>query len=431
MRDRAGLQFFLRFVSANLPTSFPMDVSVAEPVIPRFAVPSIRRHLAHVFAIEGLGSVGGNLLMFAIFFYMQKRFGWGARSNLLLASAQGGAYIIGALSINPLSRRFERRTLLLFLHGLMAASAFAGAVSPSPVLIVIYVLAYPMFGGAQWPLMESLIAFKASPAEMSRRISVYNLVWSGTGAITIALCGIVLAHFPPGIFLAAGGVHLLAVILLLQFHPPAHPAPAPHLHAAPELLRLRTLAMQLSRIALPATFAVIYSLGALMPSLPVIRSAAPELRTLLASVWMISRWFCFLLLGATAWWHTRPRTLLFAAMVLLAAFLSVTLIPSTASMVLWQIALGAAMGLIYSASLYFGMVLSDGSTAQNAYHEALIGLGCVLGPGCGAMAQICLPNNPHASVAAVGTILWLSVLAAVVISLRSRPMAGGMSGKAN
>jgi hypothetical protein len=92
-------------------------------------------------------------------------------------------------------------------------------------------------------------------------------------------------------------------------------------------------------------------------------------------------------------------------------------------MILWQIALGVAMGLIYSASLYFGMVLSDGSTAQNAYHEALIGLGCVLGPGSGALAEMFFPGNPHASVAAVGTILWLSVLAAAFISLRSRPAA--------
>ncbi len=101
---------------------------------------------------------------------------------------------------------------------------------------------------------------------------------------------------------------------------------------------------------------------------------------------MISRWFCFVALDVTTWWHA-AAALLFAAIVLLLAFLAITLIPSTLSMVLWQIALGVAMGLIYSASLYFGMVLSDGSTAQNAYHEALIGLGSVLGPCSGAGAE--------------------------------------------
>jgi MFS family permease len=398
-----------------------MDLLVAEPLAPQIASsPSARRHLARIFTLEALGGVGGNLLMFGIFFYMQKRFGWGARRNLLLASAQGVTYIIGALSINPLSLRIPRRTLLLFLHAVMAAIVFVGAVVPNPILIVVLVLTYPLFSGAQWPLLESLIAIGASPHQVSRRISVYNIVWSGAGAITIALCGIVITHFPPGIFFATSAAHIAAVVLLMRFHFPEHRAAA-HPDPEPELLAMRTLAMRLSRIALPATFAVIYSLGALMPTLPVIQSANPEIRTLLASVWMISRWFCFILLGVTAWWHTRPRALLFAAMVLLAGFLCITLIPSTTSMVLWQIALGVAMALIYSASLYFGMVLSDGSTAQNAYHEALIGLGCVLGPGSGALAQAFFPANTHASVTAVGTILWLSVLAAIFISLKSRP----------
>jgi len=401
-----------------------MDLLVAETLAPQTADPAAaRRHLARVFTLESLGSVGGNLLQFAIFFYMQKRFGWGARRNLLLASAQGVTYIIGALSINPLSLRFHRRTLLIFLHAVMAALVFVGAIFTNPALIVVLVLSYPLFSGAQWPLLESLIAIGASPEEISRRISIYNLVWSATGAVTIALCGIVITHFPPGIFLATVGAHLTSLGLLMRFHPPAHPASAAHLHPEPELLAVRTLAMRLSRIALPATFAVIYSLGALMPSLAVIRSAPPEIRTLLASVWMIARWFCFLFLGATAWWHTRPRALLFAAIVLLVAFLGITLIPSAISMILWQIALGVAMGLIYSASLYFGMVLSEGSTAQNAYHEALIGLGCVLGPGSGALAGMFFPGNPHASVTAVGSILWLSVLAAAFISMRSRPTA--------
>jgi MFS family permease len=401
-----------------------MDLLVAEtPAPPTTRSPAIRRRLTRVFTLETLGSVGGNLLMFAIFFYMQKRFGWGAKRNLLLASAQGVTYIIGALSINPLSNRFQRRTLLIFLHAILAAGVFVGAIVSNPVLIVILVLCYPLFSAAQWPLLESLIAIEATPAEMSRRISIYNIVWSGTGAVTIPLCGIIITHFPQGIFLVASAAHLAAIILLMRFHPPEHQTAEAHLHPEPELLRVRTVAMRLSRIALPATFAVIYSLGAIMPSLPVIHSAAPELRTLLASVWMISRWFCFVALGVTTWWHTRPRALLFAAIVLLLAFLAITLIPSTLSMVLWQIALGVAMGLIYSASLYFGMVLSDGSTAQNAYHEALIGLGSVLGPCSGALAQTYFPENPHASVAAVGTILWLSVLAAIFFSLRSRPSA--------
>jgi len=385
-----------------------------------------RRFLARIFTLEGLASVGGNLLMYGIFFSMHKRFGWGARKNLLLSSAEGIAYVIGALAANPLSHRIDRQRLLRLLEIAMVIAALAGACFAVPQVLVVLLLGYTMLSAAQWPLMESLISIGATPAQVSRRISIYNLVWSGTGAATVAACGILIARFPQGIFLATAAVHLAGCALLLRIHPQpdrAHAQLLPH----PELIPLRKLAKRLSRIALPATFAVIYALGAIMPTLPVIQSARPEARTLLAGVWMIARWFCFVFLGTTSWWHTRPRALLVSAVILLAAFLGVTLVPSVLAMILWQLVLGAAMGLIYSASLYFGMVLSDGSTAQNAYHEALIGVGCILGPGCGALASQIRPGDPHASILAVASILWISIIAACVVSLQSHSQTDPLS----
>jgi len=379
-----------------------------------------RRFLFKIYTLEALGSVGGNLLMFGIFFYMQKRFGWGAGKNLPLSSAQGAAYVIGALAANPLSRWIDRQKLLKMIHLAMAAVALAGAWVATPAVIVALLLGYTMLSAVQWPLMESLVSRGADAEKLSRRISIYNLVWSGSGAITVATCGLLIAHVPQGIFLVTAGAHVIAMLLLALIQPQSQNSSSAHLHPEPELIPLRSMARRLSRISLPATFAVIYALGAIMPTLAVIQSTAPAARTLLASVWMIARWFCFVFLGVTIWWHTRPRALLIAAIILLFAFLGITLIPSVPSMVLWQIALGVAMGLIYSASLYFGMVLSDGSTAQNSYHEALIGLGSILGPGCGALAGLLRPGDAHAPIIAVAVIMWISVLAACVVSVQSR-----------
>lgn len=382
--------------------------------------PSARNHLARVYALEALGSVGGNLLMLGIFFYTEKRFGWGARKNLLLSSAQGLVYVVGALGAHPVSTRIGRVALLRLLNAAMAAIALAGLFAPGPVSVVTVLLIYTFLGAAQWPLLESLISARASPRVLSRRISVYNLVWSGSGAVTVAVCGIIIALYPQGIFVCALAASVVSLLLLWFERPMPASVHAGHLRPEPELVPLRTMAMRLSRVALPATFAVLYALGALMPTLPVIRSFAPELRTLIASVWMMSRWVCFVLLGATAWWHTRPRALLVAAVVMGASFLGITLMNSPLGMILWQIALGVAMALIYSASLYFGMVLSDGSTTQSAYHEALIGLGCILGPGSGALADFIRPGDPHASIAAVAVVLWFSVLLAAIVSVQSQ-----------
>src|SRR5213075_175303 len=129
-------------------------------------------------------------------------------------------------------------------------------------------------------------------------------------------------------------------------------------------------------------------------------------------------WITFVMLGTSVWWHTRPRILLFAAIAMLVAFVGVTLFPALELMVLSQLLLGAAMGIIYAASLYFGMVLSEGSTEHGGYHEALIGLGSVLGPGAGALTQWLRPGDTRAGVLAVSGVVAISIVAAAVAVVR-------------
>src|SRR5207237_239612 len=147
------------------------------------------------------------------------------------------------------------------------------------------------------------------------------------------------------------------------------------------------------------------------------------------SSWMIARFLAFVFLGVTTWWHSRPRLLLIAAFVMFIAFLGTALpaaqrVPALASspfatlqvIILSQILLGLSMGIIYSGSLYFGMVLSSGSTEHGGYHEALIGCGQVLGPGLGAAAQWYFPGQFLAGISAVSAILAFSVAAACAAS---------------
>jgi hypothetical protein len=86
-------------------------------------------------------------------------------------------------------------------------------------------------------------------------------------------------------------------------------------------------------------------------------------------------------------------------------------------LVLCQMLIGVSIGLIYSASLYFGMVLSEGSTKHSGYHEALIGLGSILGPGAGALAQWLQPGHLGLGVVAVASVLLLSTLVATGASV--------------
>jgi MFS family permease len=359
-------------------------------------------------------------MMVGIFFYTHARFGWGALRNLELCCAQGMVYVVGALSAHPVSRRIGRQRMMLALNLMMAAVAGVAMWKPTPAAVTAALLVYTFLCSVQWPALESLVSSGTSAKRLSGLISIYNLVWSGAGALTLAVTGMVIVHFGDRIFLLPMAAHLLGALLVGPGS--VETATTEHGHEAPdpELLPLRTLAMRLSRVALPATYAVTYALGAIMPTLPNVLAVAAEYRTPLASVWMVTRCLSFVMLGFGAWWHSRPRMLLAAAVVLLVSFLGVAVVPSVGCMIVSQIVLGFSVGMIYAGSLYFGMVLSDGSTEHGGYHEALIGLGSVLGPGAGVLAQIFGNGSQSSAVWAVAVVLCVSVMASAAVSVQSR-----------
>jgi len=382
-----------------------------------------RWSLARVLIAQGFTSHGANLMMLGIFFYMHHVYQWNSRQNLLLSCAQGVVYVTGALLANKLSSAWGRRGLLKRLQVGMVVLAIGLFYVRGAGIVTAGLLAYTLLCATQWPAMESLVSSGASAKELSKRIAIYNLMWSGVGAVTLALVGTILAHDPSWMFLLAAAAHAMTGVMLLggeKDPPPTHAQATPD----PELLPMRTLAMQLSRVALPATYAVSYSLNALMPTLPLIKALPQARQTVVASLWMVGRWLAFVFLGVTTWWHVRPRAMLAWAVVLLGSFLMVTLWGNWPAMIVGQLLLGVAMGWIYSGSLYFGMVLSDGSTEHGGYHEALIGLGSILGPGIGAAAEFLGNGTQTVGIKAVAGLIFISVLAAAAVSLQSRRKAG-------
>jgi MFS family permease len=359
-----------------------------------------------------------------IFFYTKYRFHWGLSQNLCLAAAQGAAYTVGSLLASRLSARFGRRRSLIVLYFLAGATClFMEIASNLPVGLAILLSVYMLIISMNWPMLESIVASDCGARELSRRIGIYNLVWSGSGAIAVAFAGVIIERATRGLFLLPLLAHVAAAISMILFRRSESAAtsdqPA-HLHPEAELLHLRVQALWLSRIALPAMYVVNYSLASMMPLLPVIRTLSPAMQTLLSSTWLIARWITFLVLGTSVFWHTRPRLMLIAAIGMLTAFLLITLPTSLVLFVCGQVVLGACTGMIYTASLYFGMVLSEGSTEHGGYRESLIGLGSVLGPGAAALTQLRWPDAMMPAIIAVGAIVSVSVVCATAVALRAR-----------
>jgi hypothetical protein len=397
-----------------------------------------------VYVVEGLASVAANLLLMGIFFYTQRQFGWGLSSNLMLASGQGAFYVVGALAAGRAAERLGRRRLLLLLQAALASVALLCIALPTAPAMAALVLVYSMLSAVQWPLMESWACSgggTGTPRDqadrLAQRVGRYNLVWSGVNAATLAGSGVLIQWWPAGVFLLAAVSNVAAGLLVLASDGAESAAagevggPAPA--AEPELAAMRTEALWLSRIALPSSYVLVYSLSAMLPSLGVLRPLATGWRTIVGSIWFASRWVMFAVLGRTVFWHTRPRLMLAATALMGLAFLGTALRPSDvwpalgesavtdlALMIGWQILLGAAMGLIYAASLYFGMVLSHGSTEHGGYHEALIGLGSTLGPAAAAAAHRLDPDGVRSSATTVAGIIAVSLAGAAVASINTR-----------
>jgi MFS family permease len=388
------------------------------------------RPLLPVYLAESLSSVSTTLLTIGIFFYTEHYFHWGLRQNLLLAVGQGAVYVVGSLASQHIVARFGRRRGLLGVLIVLTLLPLVAMNAPSPAWMAGTLIVYMFFASMVWPALESLVCSDIDAHAMSRRVGTYNLVWSSTNAVTLAASGAVIANWRGGLFVIPSIAHLVSAVILWAIpavDPPGSAGTPDIAHEPPEpqLLAQRTLALWLARIALPATYVVVYSLSAMMPLLPVLQPHSTAGRTRIASVWMVARLLAFVVLGASVWWHTRPRILLGSAAVMLVAFWGITVQVSPdhttalAAMVASQAVLGVVMGVIYAGSLYFGMVLSEGSTEHGGYHEALIGVGSVLGPGAAALTQWRWPGDLRAGVIAVSGVIALSIVAALAVTIRA------------
>lgn len=364
------------------------------------------------------------MLTLGFFYFSAGVWHWDATLNLSLAAAMNAVYVCGSLLAHGLAQRVGRRGSLGLLYSTMAVACAAAAMIASHLAISGCLLVYMFFNAMNWPMMESLCSTSSDAHEMSRRVGAYNLTWALAGAIAVLITGPLIEHWPAGMFLLPAILHATSAAIMLtrvRLDRPDHAIDAPAvIKPEPDLLCSRTLALWLSRSALPAMYVVNYSLGAILPTLAVVRSFSPAGQTFVGSIWVLARMGGFAFLGATLFWHTRPRLLLVASIALLLTFLMTTLPSSMVLIIAGQIFLGLAMAMIYTASLYFGMVLSDSSTEHGGYHEALIGLGGVLGPGAGAISQYFFPGDVRIAIAAVAGVVTLSVIGAAVASVGLR-----------
>lgn len=343
-----------------------------------------------LFIVTFLESIAGTLLQRGLYFYTHENLGFSEQQNLWLAFGFGATYIVGAFASHRLSTRWDERRLLigclfalLFVHSMLA-------LFPAAWLLVTGVFITATVQGAKWPVIESYVSAGRAPKELLPLLGRYNVTWATAGFVAIGVTGVIVGSGLPALFFwlpAALNIGAIALCLRLPARPPhlahGHPKrPAQH-----ELESMRAL-LGSARWSMTGSYALLYVLAPLMPSLLAQHALPVVLATPVASILDATRVLTFGALGALAGWHGKRTPLWLTLVALPASFLLILLGNSLSLLILGELIFGVAAGFAYTSALYYALVAENASVDAGGAHEGLIGIGIGLGPLSGLAGQL-------------------------------------------
>jgi Major Facilitator Superfamily len=386
--------------------------------------------LVALFVLTFLESIAATLIQRGVYFYTHEHLRFGDLQNLWVAFGFGVTYVAGALLSHKLSLRLgERRLLLsclsalLLLHGLLAAF-------PAAWVLVSCVLGTALVQGVKWPVIESYVSAGRAPKQLLPILGRYNVTWATACFVAVGVTGAIVGAGAPSLFFwlpALLNVGAIALARRLPEHPlhldhghPARPAPG-------ELARMRAL-LGSARWSMICSYALLFVLAPLMPSLLAGLKLPVALATPVASVLDGVRVLTFGALGAFAGWHGRRAPLWLTLVALPAGFLLIVLGGSLPLVLAGEIVFGVAAGFAYTAALYYALVTENGSVDAGGAHEGLIGLGFGLGPLSALAGQLLvgkpLPLSPSSGLLSSVAALTLATLPIMTVCfvLALRPL---------
>jgi MFS family permease len=389
-----------------------------------------------LFVLTFLESIAATLIQRGLYFYTHENLGFNQSQNLWIAFGFGVAYVAGAFASHGLSKRFgEKRVLLGCILGLLALHC-SMALVPAAWALVGSAIGTAIFQGVKWPVVESYVSAGRSPKRLLAILSRYNVTWATAGFVAIGVTGLIVGTGIPSLFFWFPALlNVGAALLTLRL--PERPLHLDHSHperpAAGELRSMRAL-LGSARWSMTSSYALLYVLAPLMPSLLAQLSLPVTLATPVASVLDATRVVTFGALGAVAGWHGKRAPMWLTLAALPCAFLLIVLGNSLPLVILGEVIFGAAAGFAYTSALYYALVAENASVDAGGAHESLIGIGIGLGPLSGLAGQLLVGERlpfaqaglePFVALALTSTpIIAVCVLGSLrsLIKLPSRPV---------
>lgn len=389
---------------------------------PSFARPSSAQAILFLTFIESLGTV---LLERGVYFYTHDVLGASERQNLLLATAFGITYVLGALASHGVAARFgERRLLVGSLVALLGVHVLLTVRPTAPLLA----LCFPVIGllqGIKWPVVESFVSAGRQPEELVGAVGRFNVTWALSVPLALVVSGPLIASGWAGsLFLFAAGCNVLGLAACL-----AQPARPLHLDAshparpsAERLASFRSL-LAAARWSMLLSYALLFLLAPLLPEVLAGLHLSVSESTQVAAVLDVARVATFWVLGVWPGWHGRALPIVVAIGLMPIAFLLSLFGGSVAAVLAGELLFGACSGLLYTAALYYALLVQNASVEAGGAHESLIGLGFALGPALGLLAQVVQPVS-GTRLSAILLSVGLPCLVCTALSLRSLRRSG-------
>lgn len=375
-------------------TGSPLSSAPAAPAALRD-----RRTLVPWFAAHAMASFSAALASNTVWYYAHYLLNTPLVQMLWMCALGGFIYIFSSIFGGRLADRFGQRRVFL-TAGLLTIPTFligyVAVVDRSVPLLFLEVVMANLIITPMWPSVESVLTRSPGKMRLTTRITCYNLVWSGTCFLAAFLTGAISALVSwKDVFVVSAAGQIISLLIILLIAIPQSMIGTQHVEDDPveqarsNAIRASGKSKTLLRMAWLSNALSFVSANTLGPFMPVLTLNAgivsPAIATAVGSVASLTRLIGFLFASLWTGWHYKVSWMLIFFCTMVVGTAGVLMSRNAPMLVATQVFLGLTWAMLYSGSLYYSMHLSHGSGQNAGIHEAVIGVGTVIGPTMAAL----------------------------------------------
>ena len=318
----------------------------------------------------------------------------------VLMAVTNGVFALLAIPCGRLSDRIERRYILYAACLILGAGCIGLAFCRNRGHLLSVFPGIGISMALFWPAYEAWLAEREGEGELIQRIMLFNLFWSIGMTLGPAFTSYLYGEINPfRPFYLGGGACMLTVLTIyasrIAKSDPSNPSSQTDDEATsepPEILYppppVRTTYLHLARCANFTSWFALGVLRRLAPKLMLEMGIRPTIYGNLMLTLGSVQTLAFLVLGTgySTRWHYRFSPILIVQLLAILSFLGIGLTQHT---ILWAFAfavIGVSVAVSYFSSLYYGLDRHADKGNKSGWHEAILGVGIMLGPFLGGIS---------------------------------------------